>query len=35
MKLSKPLSELLRPQDLQQVIGQKHLIGSNKPLTLI
>jgi putative ATPase len=29
-----PLAELLRPQTLDEVIGQKHLIGAGKPLQL-
>ncbi len=29
-----PLAELLRPQTLDEVIGQKHLIGPGKPLRL-
>ena len=28
-----PLAERLRPQALEQVVGQKHLIGSGKPLS--
>ena len=28
-----PLAELLRPNSLNDVIGQKHLIGKNKVLT--
>ena len=30
-----PLAELLRPQLLDEVIGQKHLIGEGKPLTIL
>ncbi|OQS47541.1 replication-associated recombination protein A [Chromobacterium violaceum] len=30
----KPLAEALRPQALDQVIGQQHLIGPGKPLSL-
>ncbi len=29
-----PLAEQLRPQELDEVIGQDHLIGDNRPLTL-
>lgn len=29
-----PLPELLRPQSLEDVIGQSHLLGQNKPLRL-
>ena len=29
-----PLAELLRPQTLEQVIGQQHLLGAGKPLQL-
>lgn len=28
-----PLAEQLRPQSLEQVVGQRHLIGPNKPLS--
>lgn len=35
MKTSKPLSELMRPKNFEELIGQTHLIGENKPLTLI
>ncbi|NCT56324.1 MAG: replication-associated recombination protein A [Legionella sp.] len=31
---SAPLAELLRPQDVSEVIGQKHLLGPGKPLSL-
>ncbi len=30
-----PLADLLRPKTLKEVVGQKHLIGPNKPLTRI
>ena len=30
--LSTPLAQLVRPQTLDDVVGQKHLIGKNKPL---
>lgn len=30
-----PLAEKIRPQTLGQFIGQKHLVGSNKPLSLV
>ncbi len=29
-----PLAELLRPQSLQEVVGQQHLLGPGKPLQL-
>ena len=29
-----PLAEALRPQTLEQVIGQRHLLGEGKPLRL-
>ena len=29
-----PLAELLRPQTLDEVIGQTHLLGAGKPLRL-
>ena len=29
-----PLAELLRPRDLSEVIGQKHLLGPGKPLRI-
>ena len=29
-----PLAELLRPQSLQDVVGQQHLLGPGKPLQL-
>lgn len=31
----KPLAELLRPQTLNEVVGQQHLIGEGKPLTAL
>ena len=31
---STPLAELLRPQDISEVIGQKHLLGPGKPLNI-
>ncbi len=31
--LSRPLAEELRPQTLQDVVGQDHLLGQGKPLT--
>ena len=34
MKPAAPLAELLRPQALQDVIGQSHLLGPGKPLQL-
>jgi len=33
-KNSMPLAELLRPQDISEVIGQKHLLGPGKPLNI-
>lgn len=33
MKNVQPLAEKLRPQDLSSFVGQKHIIGRNKPLT--
>jgi putative ATPase len=33
LNISKPLAELLRPQDLGQVVGQEHLLGDNGSLT--
>lgn len=30
-----PLAELLRPKTISEVIGQDHLIGDNKPLSLV
>ena len=35
IKFQKPLAELLRPNTLSEVIGQKHLLGDNAPLTMI
>ncbi|AIL32355.1 replication-associated recombination protein A [Basilea psittacipulmonis] len=32
--ISQPLAELLRPQSLDEVIGQKHLLGEGMPLRL-
>lgn len=32
MPLSQPLASLLRPQNLDEFIGQKHLVGPGKPL---
>ena len=32
--LSQPLEELLRPQRLEDVIGQTHLLGPGRPLRL-
>ena len=29
--LSQPLASLLRPQNLDEFIGQKHLVGPGKP----
>ncbi|HEX6691113.1 MAG TPA: AAA family ATPase, partial [Burkholderiales bacterium] len=29
-----PLAEALRPQSLDEVVGQKHLLGPGKPLRL-
>ncbi len=30
-----PLAELLRPKNLDEVIGQQHLVGKNKPLRML
>ena len=30
--LAAPLAQLIRPQTLDDVVGQKHLIGENMPL---
>ena len=30
--MSIPLAQQLRPQTLDEVVGQRHLIGENKPL---
>ena len=30
--LSTPLAQLIRPQTIDDVVGQKHLIGENMPL---
>lgn len=32
--MTKPLADLIRPQTLKDFIGQKHLVGPNKPLKL-
>ncbi|HNZ57669.1 MAG TPA: recombination factor protein RarA, partial [Methylophilaceae bacterium] len=29
-----PLAEILRPKTLEEVVGQSHLLGENKPLKL-
>ena len=34
MTLSQPLASLLRPKNLNEFIGQKHLVGEGKPLRL-
>ncbi len=34
MTLSQPLASILRPQNLDEFIGQKHLVGEGKPLRL-
>ena len=31
----KPLADYIRPSDLSEVVGQKHIIGENKPLSNI
>ena len=31
----KPLADYIRPQSLDDVVGQKHIIGDNKPLSNI
>ena len=33
--MSAPLADRLRPSTLELVVGQKHLIGDNKPLSNI
>ncbi len=33
--MSKPLADRLRPQTLDDIVGQKHLLGENKPLRKI
>lgn len=30
-----PLAEIMRPQKIQDIIGQAHLIGENKPLSIL
>ncbi|MBR5262922.1 MAG: AAA family ATPase, partial [Clostridia bacterium] len=30
--MSTPLAQLIRPQTIDDVVGQKHLIGENMPL---
>lgn len=30
-----PLAEIMRPQKIEDIIGQTHLIGENKPLTIL
>ncbi|HEX4843802.1 MAG TPA: recombination factor protein RarA, partial [Limnobacter sp.] len=30
-----PLAERLRPQTLGEVVGQRHLVGSGKPLSVL
>ena len=32
---SKPLAERLRPRTLSEVIGQRHLLGDGKPLSIV
>ena len=32
--MSQPLADLIRPQNLRELIGQKHLVGKGKPITL-
>lgn len=34
MSLSQPLASILRPKNLDEFIGQKHLVGEGKPLRL-
>lgn len=33
--MSSPLADRLRPQSLEDIVGQKHLLGTNKPLRRI
>lgn len=32
--MSQPLADLIRPQNLRELIGQTHLVGEGKPITL-
>lgn len=32
--MTKPLADLIRPQTLKEFIGQEHLVGKDKPITL-
>ena len=34
MTLTQPLASLIRPQNLDEFIGQEHLVGEGKPLRL-
>ena len=33
--MSRPLADRMRPESIDQVYGQKHLLGENKPLRRI
>ena len=33
--MSAPLADRLRPQSLDEIVGQKHLLGKDKPLRKI
>lgn len=33
--MSSPLADLIRPKKLDEVVGQKHLLGEGKPLRRI
>ncbi|HRN71457.1 MAG TPA: AAA family ATPase, partial [Candidatus Woesebacteria bacterium] len=33
--MSTPLAEKLRPKELSEVVGQKHLLGKGKPITVL
>ncbi len=35
MTYDKPLAEIMRPQSFADFVGQKHLLGENKPLTVL
>jgi len=32
-QFDKPLAALLRPKNLEEFVGQKHLVGEGKPLS--
>lgn len=33
--MNTPLADRIRPQSLDDIVGQKHLLGANKPLRKI